>query len=85
VRHGAAELGIIADDVLDIASVGPGRLSNIVAELDTVKVVEYERAGTRITQTTELRSNLSALLRTLGVSPPPKVHEVRPVSIPPDA
>ena len=53
---------------------------NIVAELQTVKVVEYERSRTRITQTTELRSNVSTLLRTLRVPHPPKVHDVRSVT-----
>ncbi|MDP3768710.1 MAG: IS1634 family transposase, partial [Dehalococcoidia bacterium] len=43
---------------------------NIVAQLDTVKVVEYERADTRVRQTTELRGALPALLRRLEVPQP---------------
>ena len=53
---------------------------NIVARIDSVKVVEYERAGARIQQTTELRGEVPALLRRLKVEPPPKLHQVGPAA-----
>jgi len=49
---------------------------NIVAQLDTVKVVEYERAGARIQQTTDLRPAVAALLKKLEIPFPPKLHHV---------
>ena len=58
---------------------------NILAQLDTVKVVAYERAGTRIQQTTELRGPLPALLKRLQVPPPPALHAIRPAPAPADA
>ena len=53
---------------------------NILAQLDTVKVVEYERADTRVRQTTELRGPLPELLRRLEVPQPPKLHHVGPTA-----
>jgi len=49
----------------------------IVAQLETIKVVEYERAGARVRQTTEVRPAVAALLRTLRVSAPPKLHALQ--------
>jgi len=48
----------------------------IVAQLDMIKVVEYERAGSRVRQTTELRPAVGELLRRLKVPAPPKLHAV---------
>lgn len=50
---------------------------NLRAQLNTVKVVEYERSGARIHQTTELRPGVDRLLHQLQVPPPPKIHNVR--------
>jgi len=49
---------------------------NICAQLESIKVVEYDRGGARIRQTTELRPEAELLLKRLGVPPPPKLHEV---------
>jgi hypothetical protein len=49
---------------------------NLVAKLDTVKVVEYTRGAVRVRQTTELRAEVSALLKALGVPLPPRLHAV---------
>jgi transposase len=49
---------------------------NVAARLNAIKVVEYERAGARIQQTTALRPAAAALLKTLGVEPPPTLHVV---------
>jgi len=55
---------------------------NVVAQLDTIKVVEYDRGETRIQQTTELRAGLEQLLVKLGVPLPPRLHTVAPISDP---
>jgi len=58
---------------------------NLVAKLDTVKVVEYTRGAVRVRQTTELSAEVSALLRDLGVPPPARLHAVEeaPPAAPP--
>jgi hypothetical protein len=52
---------------------------NLVAQLDTIKVVEYQRGAARIRQTTEVRGNVRELLGKLGVSHPPKLHRIEDV------
>jgi transposase len=52
---------------------------NVAAQLAAIKVVEYDRAGARIQQTTALRPATAALLKTLGVEPPPPLHAVAPL------
>jgi len=49
---------------------------NLVAQLDTIKVVEYLRAGARVRQTSQVRANVSEILRKLGVPNPPKLHRI---------
>jgi transposase len=49
---------------------------NIRDQLKKIQVVEYERQGVRIRQTTELRDETRQLLKRLGVSAPPKLHAV---------
>ena len=49
---------------------------NLVAQLDTIKVVEYTRGEARVRQTTELRSALPALLKSIGVALPPRLHAI---------
>ncbi len=56
---------------------------NIAAQLQTIKVVEYDRAEARVQQTTELRKELIALLERLGVRVPPRLHAIEPVPPPP--
>jgi len=51
---------------------------NISAALQTIKVVEYERGGTRIHQTTDVRPELLRLLKALKAEPPPKILGARP-------
>jgi transposase len=52
---------------------------NILAQLDTIKVVEYERGDARIRQTTEVRPAAADLLKRLQIALPPKLHRVEPV------
>ena len=49
---------------------------NLLATLDTIQVVEYERSGARVRQTTELRAPAAELLKRLGIAPPPRLHGV---------
>lgn len=49
---------------------------NVRAALQTVKVVDYARGEARIRQTTEVRPSVSALLRTLKIKPPPRLHAI---------
>lgn len=51
---------------------------NIRAQLDTIKVVEYERDSVRVRQTTELRQGLPPLLKNLQVPDPPHFHPIEP-------
>lgn len=55
---------------------------NILDQLDTIKVVEYERGAARVRQTTEVRGTAADILRLLKLDPPPKFHAV---SAAPDA
>ena len=50
----------------------------IVGQLETIKVVEYQRAGALVRQTNELRPEVAALLRRLRVPAPPKFHALHP-------
>jgi transposase len=49
---------------------------NVRALLDTVKVIEYQRGEAVVRQTTELRDEVEALLRTLEIAAPPRFHGV---------
>jgi transposase len=49
---------------------------NVVAKLETIKVVEYVRGEARVLQTTEVRGEVAALLRKLGVPMPPQLHHI---------
>jgi len=55
---------------------------NIASRLQTIKVVEYERDGSRIDQTTDVRPQVRQLLKTLKVPEPPKILAIRPVQNP---
>jgi len=49
---------------------------NLVAQFDTIKVVEYERGEVKVRQTTELRREVVGLLKQVGVPAPPRLHHV---------
>jgi hypothetical protein len=49
---------------------------NILDQLKTLKIVEYERDGVRVRQTTEPRPEVERLLELLQVDMPPKFHAV---------
>jgi len=52
---------------------------NLAAQLDTIKVVEYDRGDTRVQQTSELRDGIEELLVKLGVPLPPRLHSIGPI------
>lgn len=56
---------------------------NLKSHLNTIKVVEYLRSGTRIRQTSELRPNVLELLHKLRCPHPPKLHYVSEAERPP--
>jgi transposase len=73
-------LALLLERVAEIRAGDTWR--NLVAKLDTIKVVEYDRGETRIQQTTELRDGIEALLVKLGVPPPPRLHAIGPIPAP---
>jgi transposase len=71
-----AVLGLLLERVAEIRAADTWR--NIVAQLDRVKVVEYEHGGARVLQTTELSPVVTKLLAALKVAEPPRLHSIRP-------
>ena len=70
-------LALLLERVAEIR--GGDTWRNLVAQLDTIKVVEYDRGETRVQQTSELREDPEALLVKLGVPPPPRLHAIGPI------
>jgi transposase len=71
-------LALLLERVAEIR--GKDTWRNLVAQLDTIKVVEYTRAAARVRQTTEVRGAVAALLQRLGVPSPPKLHSLEAAS-----
>lgn len=67
-------LALLIERIVEIRTGQTWR--NVRAVLDTVKVVEYERGSAVVRQTTELRAEAEALLRTLKIAAPPRFHRV---------
>jgi hypothetical protein len=65
-------LALLLERIAEIRAQDTWR--NIAAKLAAIKVVEYERGGARIQQTTALGTDVTALLKRLGVKPPPPLH-----------
>ena len=70
-------LALLLERVAEIRAGDTWR--NLVAQLDTIKVVEYDRGETRVQQTSELRKGTEALLVKLGVPLPPRLHAIGPI------
>jgi hypothetical protein len=68
-------LGLLLERIIEIRSGDTWR--NVLDKLQTIKVVEYERDGVRVRQTTELRPQVQQLLARLKVALPPKLHNVQ--------
>lgn len=71
-----AVLALLLERVAELRTGDTWR--NVRATLERIQVVEYERDGAHIRQTTEVRASASELLRKLKVPPPPKLHLVEP-------
>jgi hypothetical protein len=67
-------LGLLLERIAEIRCGDTWR--NIRDQLQRIQVVEYERQGVRVRQTTELRVEAQQLLARLGVAAPPKLHTV---------
>jgi len=67
-------LALLLERVAEIR--GGDTWRNLVAQLDTIKVVEYLRAEARVRQTTRVRTEVSALLSRLRIPSPPKLHAI---------
>ena len=70
-------LALLLERVAEIR--GGDTWRNLVAQLDTIKVVEYDRGETRVQQTSELRNNIEALFVKLSVPLPPRLHAIGPI------
>jgi transposase len=67
-------LALLLERVAEIR--GGDTWRNLVAQLDTIKVVEYVRASVRVRQTSEVRGQVAELIKKLGLSNPPKLHDI---------
>jgi Transposase DDE domain len=67
-------LALLLERVAEIRAGDTWR--NIVARLEKIQVVEYDRGEARIRQTAEIRPETEALLKKLGVAPPPRLHSI---------
>ncbi len=74
---GLSVLALLLERIVEIRAGDTWR--NVRATLESIKVVEYERAGARVRQTTDVRPEAAALLRKLKVPLPPKLHAVAPI------
>jgi len=48
----------------------------VLALLETIKVVEYQRGDAAVRQTTEVREEVEAVLHALRIAPPLRFHSV---------
>jgi len=71
-------LALLVERIAEIRAGDTWR--NIRDQLETIKVVEYERGGVYVQQTTEIRPTVAALLGRLKVELPPKIHGVAPTN-----
>ena len=69
-------LALLVERIAEIRAKDTWR--NIRDQLETIKVVEYQRGGVQVQQTTEIRPAAAALLARLKVELPPKIHGVTP-------
>lgn len=75
--HAHVTISVLALLLERIAEIRAGDTwRNVCAQLERVKVVEYERGEVRVQQTTEIGPEIENLLRELKIPPPPKIHAV---------
>jgi transposase len=73
-------LALLLERIAEIRAEDTWR--NVVARLESIKVVEYDRGEARIRQTTEVRPEVAAWLMKLRVPMPPKLHCVGAAPVP---
>ena len=73
-------LALLLERIAEIRAKDSWR--NIHAKLEKIQVVEYDRGGVRVQQTTQLRDEHLLLLERLGVQLPPRLHAVSPAPAP---
>lgn len=71
-------LALLVERIPEIRTAQSWR--NVRALLDTIKVLEYQRGNGGVRQTTELRREVEALLRTRKVPAPPRLFGVQTAS-----
>jgi len=77
--HAHVRITVLALLLERIAEIRAGDTwRNIRAQLESIKVVEYQRGEVHVRQTTELRPAVADLLRTLQVREPPRFHAIGP-------
>lgn len=69
-------LGLLLERIAEIRAGDTWR--NLCAQLESIKVIEYDHDGARIQQTSELRPEVVDLLGRLKVPLPPKLFSVQP-------
>lgn len=70
-------LGLLLERIAEIRAGDTWR--NLCAQLQTIKVIEYDHKEARIQQTSELRKEVADLLGQLQVPLPPKLPSVQPL------
>jgi transposase len=70
-------LALLLERIIEIRARDTWR--NVRDSLQTIKVVEYDRGGYRIRQTTGLRLSIDKLLDKLGMQYPPEMVSIEPV------
>jgi transposase len=77
--HAHVTLTVLALLLERIAEIRVGDTwRNLRDQLNAIKVIDYEHAGARIRQTTQLAPSTKVLLKRLNVGLPPTIHEVQP-------
>jgi hypothetical protein len=69
-------LALLVERIAEIRAKDTWR--NLRDQLETIKVVEYQRGEVHVLQTTEIRPAAAALIGRLKVELPPKIHGVTP-------
>ena len=73
-------LALLLERIVELRAADTWR--NVRAQLEGVKVVEYEHGEARVQQTTEVRPKIAELLRKLRIPMPPKLHAMTSIPVP---
>ena len=67
-------MALLLERIVELRTADPWR--NVRAQLERIQVVEYDHGDARIRQCTELRPEVTTLLRKLKVPAPPKLQAI---------